>query len=73
MVDEILRRPDPSGRYVIVVRRTSTSWEELKKLLKGYGLEVEEAGDVVILRTRSRRIAREVALQALKMGILDSG
>ena len=55
---ELLRRRDPWGYYVIPAKR-----DALKKLPSNLleTLNIEDAGDVILLRTRSRALARKIA------------
>lgn len=66
-MDDILRRRDPSGYYVIPAKREALEAipEELAEKLV-----VEEAGELVILRTRSRSIARRVAILLARRGLV---
>jgi len=56
VVREILSRRDPSGFYVILASRGA---EEVLSDL-GEGVEVEVAGDLTIVRTRSRSLAEKI-------------
>ena len=67
LVDDILRRRDPFGYYVIPARR------EALEVIPGELAErlvVEEAGELVVLRTRSRSVARRVAVLLAKRGLV---
>jgi adenylylsulfate kinase-like enzyme len=64
-VREYLSRRDPQGYYVILARKES------KDMLAGIsGIIVEEVGDMVIVRTRSRSIAEKVIRLLAKRGLL---
>jgi len=65
-VREIVSRRDPQGYYVIPAKR-----EALEVLKDLRDLEAEEAGTHVILRTKSRRRAEEVARILLRRGLLE--
>ncbi len=54
-IDELLSRRDPMGYYVLLAKR------EALELLKDMGVEVEEAGELVVVKTRSRSLARKTA------------
>ncbi len=56
LVRDILSRKTPDGRYVVIVRGIDPS----RLRLRG-DVEVEEQGDTVIIYTRSRRAAAEIA------------
>ncbi len=71
VVRELVSRPDPSGYYVVVLKREAL--RELGELLSSKGVVVEEAGPIVVARTRSRRLAAEIARQALRRGLLAEG
>ena len=67
LVDDILRRRDPFGYYVIPAKR------EALEVIPGELVErlvVEEAGELVVLRTRSRSVARQVAVLLAKRGLV---
>ncbi|MET1160351.1 MAG: hypothetical protein ABWW65_05265 [Thermoprotei archaeon] len=48
----LLGKPDPQGYYIIVFKR-----EILNKLKREKDVLIEETGDIVFVRTKSRRIA----------------
>ncbi len=64
---ELFRRKDPWGYYVIPAKRDALS-ELPSDLLKA--LNIEDAGDVILLRTRSRALARKIALILLRKSLL---
>ena len=67
LVDDILKRRDPSGYYVIPARR------EALEIIPGELVEklvVEEAGELVVLRTRSRSVARRVTFLLARRGLV---
>ena len=66
LLRDILARKDPEGYYVIPAKREAL--EHLESLLKD--LSIVEAGDIVLLRTRSRRVAERIAVILHKTGFL---
>ncbi|BES82098.1 hypothetical protein [Pyrodictium abyssi] len=74
IIEDILRRPDPAGYYVIVLRREDERDNVVYAILEKYRDEVmeETLGDIVVVRTKSRRIARDIAWLALKRGVLET-
>ncbi len=63
----MLSRKDPQGYYVIPCKPS------ILRVLGRHNIEnivIEEAGDVVLLRTKSRRVAEYLAFIALKHGLL---
>lgn len=62
---DLLSKRDPHGYYVVPVARHYV--DELKKLVeKMKDVVVEDAGDVVIVRVRSRSVAARIARWALR-------
>ncbi len=64
---EVLSKRDPQGYYIVPAAREglkALSKELLEQVL------VEEAGDVVLIRTKSRRVAEAVARILLSKGYL---
>ncbi|RLE88731.1 MAG: hypothetical protein DRJ96_03205 [Thermoprotei archaeon] len=51
---EELKRRDPEGYYVVTVKRGELS--RLGRLVQG--VRIEEAGELVIIRTKSRSLAK---------------
>ncbi|HIQ23608.1 MAG TPA: hypothetical protein EYH50_00995 [Pyrodictium delaneyi] len=74
VIEDILRRPDPTGYYVIVLRRDDGRANIVDAILEKYrGKVVEETlGDIIVIRTKSRRIARDIARLALELGVLET-
>ncbi len=65
LVRSLLARRDPEGFYVVPARRGAL------QLLEGLeGVVVEEAGDTVFVRARSRRVAEKVARLLARRGLL---
>jgi RNase P/RNase MRP subunit p29 len=65
LIREYLSRRDPQGYYVILARKES------KDILAGIsGIVVEETGNILIVRTRSRSIAEKVIRLLAKRGLL---
>lgn len=62
----MLSRKDPQGYYVIPCKLSILRVMEKHNI----NIVVEEAGDVVFLRTKSRRVAEYLASIALKHGLL---
>ena len=67
-VREILKRRDPEGYFVIPVRREAVG--ELGKL---DGILLEEAGEVVLVRTKSRSVAAKLCRRLARKGLLALG
>ena len=67
---EIVSRKDPQGYYVVPVRLSGSRLrlEELEKLAASLGASVEQVGDVVLLRVKSRRAAARLVENLLKAG-----
>lgn len=65
LIRQLLSRRDPQGYYVVPVSR-----EFAERLGSLCDVLAEEAGDVVVLRTRSRRLAKLIAEKALREGAL---
>ena len=62
---DLLSRRDPRGYYVVPV--ASRYAGEVKKLVeKLRDVVVEDAGDVIIVRVRSRSVAAKIARWALR-------
>jgi hypothetical protein len=68
LVKTILSKPDPQGYYVVPIRRDGL--KVIEQLVKSAGLLVEEVGDIVLVRTRSRSTASILVKTALKHNIL---
>jgi len=54
-MDNILGKRDPDGYYVLAFKK-----DVLNKLNEISGVEVEESADIVIVRTKSRKLAKEL-------------
>ncbi len=64
-VRSILSKKDPQGYFVIVADAKA------KELVKDIDdVFVEEIGDCVIIKTKSRRIAERLARKLLRLGML---
>ena len=63
IIEDILRRPDPQGYYVILLK-SSVQKELVDSILEEYRSEI-------VVRTRSRRVAREITRLALRIGVLE--
>ncbi len=71
-IDDMLRRRDPQGFYVIPIDRKG--YGQLTGILSGErDVEVEEVGDVIVVRVRSRSLAARIAKWAVKRGFLRPG
>jgi len=66
VIREILSRRDPGGFYVILASRGAE--EALSDL--GEGVEVEVAGDLTIVRTRSRSLAEKIVRRLASVKLL---
>ncbi|MET1101345.1 MAG: hypothetical protein ABWW69_02540 [Pyrodictiaceae archaeon] len=65
LIRGILSRRDPEGYYVIPASPRAMS------MLQGIrGVEVVETGDVILARTRSRRLAARIARMLARLGLL---
>ncbi|RLE80120.1 MAG: hypothetical protein DRJ36_02575 [Thermoprotei archaeon] len=64
---ELLWRRDPQGYYVIPAKR-----DALKVLKISKDIIVEEAGTLVFIKTRSRRLAKRIVLRLEKLGLLET-
>lgn len=67
VIRELLSRKDPQGYYVIPCKL------DILRFLEKHNIEsivVEEIGDIVLLRIKSRRVAEYLAFIALKQGLL---
>ena len=67
LVDDILKKKDPSGYYVIPARRGAL---EVIPGELAERLVVEEASELIVLRTRSRSVARRVAVLLARRGLV---
>jgi len=54
-MNNMLGKRDPEGYYVLAFEK-----DVLNKLNKLSGVEVEESGDILIVRTKSRKLAKEL-------------
>ncbi|HIQ03126.1 MAG TPA: hypothetical protein EYH40_01755 [Desulfurococcales archaeon] len=69
IIKSIISKRDPQGYYVIPLRNKP----ELNSLLSRFkGLNVESYGSIVIVRTKSRDIAKRIIRDALRCGLVDS-
>ncbi|MEM0027568.1 MAG: hypothetical protein QXT53_06750 [Ignisphaera sp.] len=67
-IKEILARRDPKGYYVIPSDRSS-----MDIVSRFYSdLEFEEVGDLVFIKTRSRRVAERIARILIQKGLIKS-
>ncbi len=66
LLRELLSRRDPSGYYVIPARNTP----EARSVAEAEGAVVEEAGDTLYIRVRSRSTAARIASRLAKRGLL---
>jgi len=67
LADELLRRTDPRGYYVIPVRHGGRS-EEAARIASEYGALVEEVGDIVLVFVKSRSTAKKLLEKLLSSG-----
>jgi len=70
VIKEILSRRDPQGMYVIVADARA---RDIIEEFRGWGIEWEEVGDEVIVRTRSRSVAERLARALARRGLLKAG
>ena len=64
-IREYLSRRDPMGYYVVPARK------DCKELLTGIsGIELEEVGGIVLVKTRSRSVAEKILRILIKKGML---
>ncbi len=72
LIEQLLRKPDPRGYYVIpVAYRDSGTREAVEEILDQLGLGkvlVEEAGDTLYVLVKGRSLARTVIEKLLKKG-----
>ncbi|MEM0000474.1 MAG: hypothetical protein QXH02_02090 [Desulfurococcaceae archaeon] len=61
IVRRTLSRKDPAGYYVIVVVNAEEAKSIIEKYKKYGGVVVEEAGDMIVTRSKSRKVAEELA------------
>lgn len=69
ILKEILSRKDPFGYYVVVAINSVETKNSILKY-KNTQLLVEELGDTIILRCRSRRIVEEVVRKLVSKKLL---
>lgn len=67
-----MSRRDPSGYYVIVAVDHDETREILSEFTRREKLLVERAGNVAIIRCRSRKTAEELARALVLRGLLVS-
>lgn len=67
---EILSRKDPFGYYVVVAINSIETKNIISKYEKKIQLVVEELGDTIILRCRSRRVVEELARELILKNLL---
>lgn len=69
IIKQIISRRDPHGYFVVVAVKNNESRAIIDKYLKMGNLIVDEVGDVIIIRGRSRevieRLARSLATRKL--------
>lgn len=67
-IKELLARRDPKGFYVIPSDRSSID------LVRHFynDVEFEEVGDLVLIKTRSRRVAERIARILIQRGLIKS-
>jgi len=66
IIRELLSRRDPEGYFVIPLRNAP----EARRLAEESGAVIEEAGDVILARLRSRSAAERLARAALSRRLL---
>lgn len=69
ILKEILSRKDPFGYYVVVAINSVETKNSILKY-KNTQLLVEELGDTIILRCRSRRVVEEVVRKLVSKKLL---
>jgi len=68
--EEILRRPDPKGYYVIPLHAPGPrETQEAQELASLYGAEAEQAGDIILLRVKGRAAAKKLLDEARRRGL----
>ena len=66
--EELLRKTDPKGYYVIPVR-PGGSRVQVEEAARLHGALVEDAGDVMILRVRGRSRAKRLIAALARLGV----
>ena len=73
LIEQLLRKPDPRGYYVIPVTYqdpdTRKALEEIMNQMGQGKVLIEEAGDTLYVLVRGRSLARMVAEKLLKKGL----
>ena len=68
IISNILSRRDPQGYYIIPVSKSA-----LRDVLSGFGagnIIVDDYGDSVFIKTKSRRVAKKIIARALRLNAL---
>lgn len=58
---EILSRKDPSGYYIVVAVNSNDAKNSISRYVKKSQLVIEELGNIIIIRCKSRRVIEEIA------------
>jgi hypothetical protein len=66
VIKDFISRKDPQGYYVIPAKK-----EALEILRETDDINIEEGGDYIIIRTKSRREAERILKALAKRGLLE--
>lgn len=72
LIEQLLRKPDPRGYYVIPVYQDPDTRKTLEEIMNQIGrgkVLIEEAGDTLYILVKGRSLARMVAEKLLKKGL----
>lgn len=70
VIREILSRKDPAGYYVIIVANVEKARGIVEKYKKRGEVVVEEAGDIIVVRSKSRKVAEELTRALVARNLL---
>jgi len=68
LLREILQRPDPQGYYVVPLRYSPSCEEALENLVQDRRILLERLGDTLLLRVKSRSLARRLVETLARRG-----
>jgi len=66
LCDELLRKRDPAGYYVIVAKPEALS------LVESFAAQVEQSPSALLVKVKSRSVARKLCLILLERNLLVS-
>lgn len=66
----LLSRRDPNGFYVILALNNSEAKNAVSGFLRGRDILIEEYGDLIVIRCKSRSVAERIAKTLLSRGLL---